>query len=143
MNIAFFLLPKKDVVYLPLQSTMRQALERMEYHKYSAIPLIDSLGRYAGTVTEGDLLWKLKATPGLTLEGTEKILLKDIPMRTQNTPIHIGVEMENLLTLAIDQNFVPVVDDDDRFIGIIRRKTIIEYCAKLLLENQKQCQEAI
>jgi len=45
--------------------------------------------------------------------------------------------------LAIDQNFVPVVDDDDRFIGIIRRKTIIEYCAKLLLENQKQCQEAI
>lgn len=143
MNIAFFLLPKKDVVFMPLQSTMRQALERMEYHKHSAVPLIDSEGRYAGTITEGDLLWELKSIPSLTLEGTEKVLLKDIPMRTQNTPIHIGAEMEDLLTLAIDQNFVPVVDDDERFIGIIRRKTIIEYCAKLVLENNKERQEAI
>lgn len=65
MNIAFFLLPKKDVVVLTPQSTMRQALEKMEYHRYTAIPLIDGEGKYVGTLSEGDLLRKLKNTPEL------------------------------------------------------------------------------
>lgn len=38
MNIAFFLIPKKEVAYLPIKCTMRQALEKMEYHKYTASP---------------------------------------------------------------------------------------------------------
>ena len=58
MNIAFFLIAKKDTVYLPFHSTMRQALEKMEFHHYTAIPLVDEDGKYAGTLTEGDLLWK-------------------------------------------------------------------------------------
>ncbi len=135
MNIAFFLLPKKDVVCLTLHCTMRQALERMEYHRYTAVPLIDEQGRYVGTVTEGDLLWKLKNSPGLNLEGTEKIVLKDIPHQVHNTPVRIDSQMEDLLSLAIGQNFVPVVDDNDVFIGIVRRSEIIEYCARLLQEN--------
>lgn len=135
MNIAFFLLPKKDVIYLPIKCTMRQALERMEYHRYTAVPLIDDEGKYAGTITEGDLLWKLKNTPGLTIKGTEKILLKDVPQQMINTPVRIDAEVEDLFSLAIVQNFVPVVDDNDIFIGIIRRREIIEYCLKLLLEK--------
>ncbi|UUZ82538.1 CBS domain-containing protein [Paenibacillus sp. P26] len=63
MNIAFFLVPKEEVIYLSPHHTMRQALERMEYHRYSAVPLIDENGRYVGTITEGDLLWKLKHSP--------------------------------------------------------------------------------
>ena len=35
-----------------------------------------------------------------------------------------------MLSLAIAQNFVPVVDDSEIFIGIIRRREIIEYYAK-------------
>ncbi|AEF93277.1 CBS domain containing protein [Desulfotomaculum nigrificans CO-1-SRB] len=136
MNIAFFLLPKKDVVYLSPGCTMRQALERMEYHRYTAVPLIDEEGKYAGTITEGDLLWKMKNTPGLTFAGTEKILLRDVPQRMSNRPVHIDAEIEDLLSLAIEQNFVPVLDDNGIFIGIIRRREIIEYYAKLLL-NQK------
>ena len=111
---------------------MRQALEKMEYHHYTALPLIDPDGRYAGTLTEGDLLWKLKNTPGLTFEGTEKVYLKDIPRRTINLPVQIGSNISDLISLAVDQNFVPVVDDNNIFIGIIRRREIIEYCARLL-----------
>lgn len=131
MNIAFFLIPKKEVVCLPLNSTMRQALEKMEYHRYSAIPVINEKGEYAGTITEGDLLWKMKNTLGLTFAGTEKITLKEVPRRINNTPVRISAEIEDLLSLAIAQNFVPVVDDGDIFIGIIRRREIIEYYAKL------------
>ena len=42
--------------------------------------------------------------------------------------------MEDLLQKAMNQNFVPVVDDMNNFIGIITRKSIIEYCYNQLLE---------
>lgn len=114
---------------------MRQALEKMQHHGYTAVPLIDNKGRYAGTITEGDLLWKLKNTPGLTFENTDKVLLEDVPQRINNIAVRINAHMEDLLTLAVAQNFVPVIDDSDIFIGIIRRREIIEYFAKKFISN--------
>lgn len=136
MNVAFFLIPKKDVVYLNISSTMRQALERMEFHGYAAVPLVDSQGRYVGTITEGDLLWKLKNTPNLTFENTEKIRLTEVEQRTQNTPVSINAQINDLISRAIHQNFVPVIDDQGVFIGIVRRREIIEYCAKAILNKE-------
>ncbi|HOB87826.1 MAG TPA: CBS domain-containing protein [Bacillota bacterium] len=142
MNIAFFLLPKRDVVYLSLNCTMRQALEKMEYHGYSAVPVVDDQGKYAGTLTEGDLLWKIKNTCGLNLEKTEKILLRDLPLQRHNEPVKINAQIQDLLSLAINQNFVPVVDDDGVFIGIVRRREIIGYCASLLKASEKETDAA-
>ena len=38
---------------------------------------------------------------------------------------------------AINQNFVPVVDDQGSFIGIITRKSIIKYCYNEMKAAQK------
>ncbi|WP_332628988.1 CBS domain-containing protein [Halalkalibacter flavus] len=129
MNISFFLVPKAEVAYLDLDSTMRQALEKMEFHKYSAVPIIDRHGKYVGTLTEGDLLWQVKNIQSFTLELAEQIQLKDIKRKMKNKPVRIESKMKDLLTLAISQNFIPVVDDHGIFIGIIRRREIIEYYA--------------
>ena len=128
MNIAFFLTPKNEVVYENLEVTMRQVMERMEHHGYTAIPLIDREGKYVGTLTEGDLLWKLKNTPDLSFKNTELVKVKDIKRRTNNKPVSIASNMEELITLAVNQNFVPVTDDNGIFIGIIKRSDIINYC---------------
>ncbi|BAB06429.1 CBS domain-containing protein [Halalkalibacterium halodurans] len=132
MKIAFFLLPKAEVVYMNEDATMRQVIERMEYHNYTAIPILDKEGKYVGTITEGDLLWKMKHTPNLTFENTESVSLKEIEQKMVNLPVHIDAEIDDLLSLAIAQNFVPVVDDQGIFIGIIRRRDIINYCKELL-----------
>jgi CBS domain-containing protein len=128
MNVAFFLLPKESVVTLTPNHTMRQALERMERHGYTAVPLVDEHGKYAGTITEGDLLWKMKNTPDLRFNDTERILLLEVPRRRNVDPVRIDAVMDDLINLAKTQNFVPVVDDTDVFIGIIRRSDLIEYC---------------
>ena len=93
MNVAFFLTPKTEVIYEKIDATMRQVLERMEYHRYTAIPLIDNEGKYVGTITEGDLLWKLKNTPGLDFKNTEKVSIKDIESRFINHPVSINAEI--------------------------------------------------
>ena len=128
MNIAFFLTPKNEVVCESLESTMRQVMERMEHHGYTAIPLIDKHGRYVGTLTEGDLLWKLKNTPELNFKNTESVKVKDIKTRRAHKSVLINSDIESLISLAVNQNFVPVVDDEGIFIGIIKRSDIINYC---------------
>ncbi|CAK7011966.1 hypothetical protein CIW83_17060 [Tissierella sp. P1] len=136
MNIAFFLTPKSEIVYETIDSTMRQALEKMEHHRYTAIPLIDRKGKYVGAITEGDLLWKLKNTSGLTIEGTNNISIKDVHRHTQSNTVSISANMEDLILLAKNQNFVPVIDDQGIFIGIIKRSDIINYCADLLFKDK-------
>lgn len=138
MNIAFFLTPKKEVVYENIESTMRQVIERMEYHGYTAIPLINKSGKYVGTLTEGDLLWKLKNTPDLTFKNTNKVKVDDIPRRTRHKAVTINSDIESLISLAVVQNFVPVVDDNGTFIGIIKRSDIINYCYSAMTSESKR-----
>lgn len=137
MNIAFFLTPKIEVVHEKETATMRRVLERMEHHSYTAIPLINEDGVYIGTLTEGDLLWKLKNTEGLTFENTNEVIVKDIARKVNHKSVSINADMDNLISLAISQNFVPVVDDEGVFIGIIKRSDIIEYCYTKLSELKK------
>jgi CBS domain-containing protein len=136
MNVAMFLLPKNETIYLFSNLTMRQALEKMEYHRYSAVPIIDQQGKYQGTVTEGDLLWKIKNTPGLDFKGTEKVPLKDVPLRMNNKPVSIHAQIEDLISLAIDQNFIPIIDDQGVYVGIVRRREIMEYCKTLIKKTK-------
>ncbi|MPN04676.1 hypothetical protein SDC9_151921 [bioreactor metagenome] len=142
MNVAFFLTPKSEVVFEKVSSTMRRAMERMEYHRYTSIPLLDDRGRYVGTLTEGDILWKLKNTPDFSLKDTEKVLIKEIPRHVCNKAVSINSDIESLILAAKSQNFVPVVDDSNIFIGIIKRSDIISYCYnRMFNENYSKLQE--
>lgn len=132
MNILFFLVPKSEVAYLYENYNMRQALEKMEYHRYSSIPIISKDGKYIGTITEGDLLWTLKNDCYLDLKKAEDISILDIKRRKDNKPESVNANIEDLMTTSMNQNFVPVVDDNDIFIGIIKRGDIIEYCYEKL-----------
>lgn len=136
MNIAFFLTPKRDIVYVTIDATMKKVLEKMELSTYTSIPLIDNEGKYIGAITEGDLLWKLKNTPGLSIEDTGNISIEDVHRHTQSHTVSINSNIEDLITLSKSQNFVPVIDDEGIFIGIIKRSDIINYCAKVLLKNK-------
>ncbi len=137
MNILFFLTPKSEVAYLYDTDSLRQALEKMENHRYSAIPIIGKEdGKYIGTVTEGDLLWALKDKEDLSIRRAEDIGIMDIQRNRDNEPVDVDVNMEDLINKAMNQNFVPVIDDDQRFIGLIKRKDIIQYLSTKLTASQ-------
>lgn len=128
MNVLFFLKPKSEVAYLYEDYSLRQALEKMEYYRYSAIPIINRKGEYVGTITEGDLLWNIKDRYTLDLHKAEGIPLKQLDRRWYNDPVNVNCEIEDLVLTSMNQNFVPVIDDNQIFIGIITRKDIIGYC---------------
>lgn len=130
MNILFYLVPKSEVMYLFDDYSLRQALEKMEYHRYSAVPIINRAGNYVGTLTEGDILWELKHRGNLSLRDAEDIPIKKFSRKRDNQPINVNCNIEDLIMTSMNQNFIPVIDDNRIFIGIVTRKSIIEYCYK-------------
>ena len=129
MNILFFLTPKSEVAYIYTDDTIRQALEKMEHHRYAAVPVLEHSGKYVGTITEGDLLWGIKNQYNLNLKAAEDVPVSVIRRRADYQPVSGKSRMEDLIDRALNQNFVPAVDDRGLFIGIITRKDIIKYYA--------------
>ena len=127
MNIMFFLKPKAEVNYLYDDNTMIKGLEKMRTHSYTAIPVIDRSGKYMGTVTQGDFLWKLVDLGSVRNAATDSVIVRDIMHGERNQPVKTSASVDDVLDRAMDQNFVPVVDDRGMFIGIVTRRDILRY----------------
>lgn len=132
MNILFFLTPKNEVAYIYEDETLRQTLEKMEHRRYSCIPMLSRDGKYVGTISEGDLLWGMKNRSIADIHEAESIPILSIPRRANYKPVRADSKMEDLIDRAINQNYVPVIDDQQCFIGLITRKEIIKYCYQKL-----------
>lgn len=127
MNVLFFLTPKSQVKYLDDTMTVRQALEVMDFYRYSTIPLLSKDGKLVGTISEGDLLFYLKSHPFNEISEFDNHSILEVNRKRDYLPIKSDIEMSDLITNAINQNFVPVLDDQKNFIGIVTRKSIINY----------------
>lgn len=129
MNILFYLTPKCDCVCVQEDDTIRQALEKMEHASLTSVPLLGSDGSYQGTLSEGDLLWGIKNRFGLSLDlkEAERHQITEFPRVRDYSCISVRADMEDVIRLAASQNFVPVQDDDGKFIGIITRTDVFRY----------------
>lgn len=126
MNLLRFLIPKSQVAYLEDTASVRNGLEKLRHHGYTAIPVIAKDGTYAGTVTEGDFLWMLLEQGECALKSLEKRRVSELIRRCWNPPVKVSETMEQLVTRLTEQNFVPVVDDRGVFVGIVTRRAVLD-----------------
>ena len=124
-SIIQLITPKKVTYYILDTSTIRQALEKFDAHKFSVVPLLDKDGRYTGTLSEGDILRYIKNNSNFDISVAENVLVKDIEHYRPYKSLKIDATIEEVYALALDQNFVPLVDDRDFYIGIIKRKDVL------------------
>lgn len=136
MNILFFLIPKSEVIYIESSITIRRALMQIQSHSYTAIPIISDDGEYIDTITEGDFLRYFKNITTGEPEPDLNVNVLQIPRSVSYDPVSINSDIEDLISKVTNQNFVPVVDDNKKFIGIITRKDVIQYIYNKLKANQ-------
>lgn len=138
MNILFFLKPKGDIAFIYNDFTLRQAIEKMKHYGYTAIPVLDRSGKYVGTLSEGDLLWAVLELGAADDHTKEQHFVKDILKGRNQATINVNAVIEDLLLVAMNQNFVPVTDDRDLFIGIVTRRDILQYYYDMTHVSEKQ-----
>lgn len=128
MNILFFLKPKNEVEFIYDDESVGEVIDKMELHSYSAIPLISRQhGTYIGTLTTRDLLWEIKNNHDYRMPDAQNMSVMHVKRGHDNEPVDADADMEDLIDKIANQNFVPVIDDSNIFIGIITRKDVINY----------------
>jgi CBS domain-containing protein len=130
-SIVFLLTAKASIAFLFAQSSLRQGLEKMRYHRYTAMPVIAEDGAYIGTVNEGDFLWHMLDNELYSPKAQECCPISNILRVGWNPAVKIDTSVEEVLLRIMEQNFVPVVDDRGKFIGIITRKTVLKHYQKV------------
>ena len=98
----------------------------LEWSRYKYLDRQTEKGQYVGTICEGDLLRVLSLSlthPEIDLDSFE---IKDIDFKINLEVARINESYEHLVELAVKQNFIPLVDDQGIFIGILRRQELIK-----------------
>ena len=134
MTALSLLKSKDDVIYLYADCTIRQGLEKMKFHGYTALPVITKEGIFVGCISEGDFLWYLLDH---SLKEAEETSILKIIRQSFNPAVSVNVKLNDLLRKAKEQNFMPVVDDRHIFIGIITRRDFINYFESLYLKSHE------
>jgi len=127
MNLFNFFTPKDETFYLQSNSTVRQALEKFDAHKFSVVSLVDEDGKFVGTISQGDILRFIKNVFNFDISKAESIKITEIEKYRPYKAINVESSIDEAIVLALDQNFVPIIDDRGIYIGILKRKTILEY----------------
>ena len=78
------------------------------------------------------------SAPLLTEKDTDSqgdsLPLKSIVRTDRNPSVKIDVDISQVFAEALNQNFVPVVDDRNMFIGIVTRKQVMSCILEKLKE---------
>ena len=136
MNIFPYLTPKNNTYYIIDNISVRQAIEKFDFYKFSVVPVIDENGKYINSISEGDLLCFIKNNNPISLKDLEKIPLFEVPRYRTYECLSISSTFDEILNLSLNQNFIPIIDDRGMFIGIIKRKDIIKHLLELTKEQK-------
>ena len=126
-SILRFMIPKSLVEYIDINSSVRQALEKMNYHRYTAIPVLDSEGKYIGTLRNDDIFNYFLKSGSFDKFTAEDIPICEILDVSYSKPVLHSSSIRDLIESVKEHNFVPIVDDRGCFIGIILRREILNY----------------
>lgn len=136
MNILFCLTPKNDVDYIYDDASVFKAMQIMEKRHYYEIPLISkSAGAFIGTVSAGDILGCIKENFNLSIKDSADFPVRNVRRIRDYKSVKGNAKIEDIIELMLSQNFVPVVDDDNTFIGIVTRGDVIKYMHKNYLSE--------
>ena len=130
MNIFRFIIPKSLVEYITVDSTARQGLEKMRFHRYVSIPVLDAEGKYVGMLRNDDILQYFLSEGGFDMRRAEEIPIGKIIDLSYSRPLYHNSTMTELFELVKEHNSVPVVDDRGCFIGLVLRRDVINFLLK-------------
>ena len=139
MNILRFLVPKSLVAYATDDSTVRQAFEKMRFHRYVTIPVINGEGEYVGTLRNEDIFRYFLDNNDFDYKKAERDSVNAIIDQSYTKPLLHNASVAELIDMVKEHNSVPVVDDRGCFIGIILRRDVLNFlseCYEKSINNQ-------
>ncbi|MCW8996882.1 MAG: CBS domain-containing protein [Psychromonas sp.] len=128
LQVSYFMTGKN--ISFKKEMTIEQAVEKLLASNYIGGPVVDEVGRVVGWLSEQDCLAKMiEASYYCELAA----LVEDI-MNSKCLTVKADLSIVDLAQqmLKATPKIYPVVDDDNRFVGLITRKGILAAMNKQL-----------
>lgn len=129
VNIAQIMIPKVSTAFLHENDTVRQGMEVFRRYGYTAVPVVNSEEKYVGCVSEGDFLRFILSAGTVDENVQEKHRIREIFRPDFCAPLPILADLQDLVKVALAQNFVPIIDDRGCLCGIVTRRALMLYLA--------------
>jgi CBS domain-containing protein len=124
MKIISFMKPIGEVIFVYNDQSVKEAIEIMKRERFTSIPVLSRDMEYVGTITEGDLLYVVYEVGRKVID---EIKISDIQRVRDYEPAIIDSSMMSLLIKASNENFVPIVNNSNKLLGIVTRKKLLDY----------------
>ena len=135
VNVFSLLTPKNATAFIQESTSLRGIIEKFKVQRFSVVPIISDDGKYVGTISEGDLLRYVSSKDTFNIEEAESMSINDIEKYRQYKCLSSDAALLEIMALALEQNFIPIVDDRGFYVGIIKRKEILEFLFEQKLDK--------
>ncbi|MGG0656824.1 cyclic-di-AMP-binding protein CbpB [Rummeliibacillus pycnus] len=129
MPIADLIISSDKVAHVQLGNNAEHALLVLTKTGYSSIPVLDAEYRLQGLLSMRMITESILGLDHIEFEKLDSIKVNDI-METKVATLNINDKFQKALDLVINHAFLCVVDNEERFVGIMTRRVILKQLKK-------------
>lgn len=118
-------IPADNVANVMKENPLEHALLVLSQVGYSSIPVLDKDDRFVGLLTLTDVVSKMMELDEIDSDNLSQFTVADV-MQTDIGTITEKSDLEDILHLLVDANYLPVLDEKGLFKGIITRREILK-----------------
>ena len=126
-----FMIPADNVANVIDQHTLSTGLLILPQSNYTMIPVLSAESKLMGVISMSMIIKAVMTVDAIEMERLDELKVRDV-MLSQPVRVQTNCHLADVLNYLIDQNFVCVVDGDNRFLGIITRKNVMQRLTHLL-----------
>lgn len=126
-----FMIPADNVANVIDQHTLSTGLLILTQSNYTMIPVLSAESKLMGVISMSMIIKAVMTVDAIEMERLDELKVRDV-MLSQPVRVQSNCNLADVLNYLIDQNFVCVVDGDNRFLGIITRKNVMQRLTHLL-----------
>lgn len=119
------MIPADNVANVMKEHPLEHALLLLSQAGYSTIPVLDKTDHFVGLLSLNDIVKKMMGIDGIDMSNLEELTVADV-MKTDVAIMRSDAELEDILHLLVDAAFLPVLDEEGIFRGIVTRREILK-----------------
>lgn len=124
-NRKHFMIPGDMVASVSADNSLRHAFLLLTKVRYAKIPVLDNDDHFLGLLSLAMITEPMLGLDDVSLAPLDQLCVKDV-MQTDVVTVADPYDVENILHLLIDNPFLPVVQDDGVFTGIVTRREVMK-----------------
>lgn len=124
-NTYSILTPLSDISIVFEENKLTHAMLIIKESNYTQIPVLNYDKKFTGLISLHHIYKRLGEEEFMDFDKLSNYYVKDF-LDTRYATINEDYDIEEVLKLLIDYNFINVISDDGKLVGMIRRSSVIK-----------------